>query len=48
MAKPAQGFPLNLPDSLTGEPKFLTHFFQRVGSAIVQAKAEPKDPCLTG
>ena len=39
MAQLADGLVLDLADTLTGNAKDLTHFFQGVGAAVVHTKA---------
>src|SRR5215470_7563403 len=43
MAQLAQSFGFDLPDALAGDGKVLTHFFERVLAAVVEAKAHFDD-----
>ena len=48
MAQTAQRLGLNLPHPLPGDVEFLTDLLQRMGLAVLKAKAQPQDLLLPG
>ena len=48
VAELAQGLGLDLADALTGDVKFLAHFLQGTGAAVLNAEAELQHLLLSG
>jgi len=47
MAQAVQRLMLNLPNAFTSEAKLAPDFFERIGPAILEPKAQLQDTCLT-